>query len=264
MFAFSTVPQLLEDSSKLIVAAIHGNALGGGLEIAMGCHFRICLSSARFGQPEVLLGLIPGAGGTQRLPRLIGVPDALQMITTGASWKAAKAFKKGLVDFVLPKTATTRDQLLQAAIVFAQQTASGGVDIDTRRCSKWPCVPEMPQNVFDGSRKMAKRSARGFLAPLACIDAVEACARLPTFAEGIAAEDRIFRSLLLGDQSGAQQHVFFAQRSCSRVPGINMKLAKDFKSVGIIGAGTMGGGVASRTHHSLTSSPTDSHYYRLI
>eukprot|EP00474_Spongospora_subterranea_P001803 CRZ02261.1 hypothetical protein [Spongospora subterranea] len=234
----NVVPNAIERSPKLVVAAIHGTALGGGLELALACHMRVALSSAKFGLPEVQLGLCPGAGGTQRLPRLIGVPDAMQMIVTGAMLPAPVAFKKGLIDRIVPGKSLA--ELLASAVVIA---AKSQIDVSTRRISLWPCVPTMPQSVFDGTRKMVAQSARGYVAPQACIDAVEAAATLP-FVEGIQVESQIFKKLLEGPQSRAQQYVFFSQRRTSAVPGLNLNAAQKINKVGIIGAGTMGGGVA--------------------
>lgn len=178
-------PNLIEASPKLVVAAVHGTALGGGLEVALACHLRVALPTAKFGLPEVQLGLCPGAGGTQRLPRLIGVPDALPMITTGRMLPAPVALKKGLIDHVVQ--GKTRDDLLRAAIVIARDSK---IDVASRRVSAWPVVPTMPSSVWDGARAMAARAARGFLAPQQCIAAVEAAATLPNFKAGLQAESK--------------------------------------------------------------------------
>jgi 3-hydroxyacyl-CoA dehydrogenase len=230
--------------NKPIIAAISGAALGGGLELALGCHYRIAAPNAQLGLPEVQLGLLPGAGGTQRLPRLVGAQAALQMITTGAPANAKKALAIGLLDYVFPKV-KTQSELLQAAIAYAKDTVNNGITVAERRVSAMKNLPT-PLMLFDGARKMAAKSARGFVAPLGCVDAVEAAITAPTFEAGLKREGEIFAKLMMGTQSSAQQYFFFAQRECSKVPGINPKDVKNdgIKKVGIIGAGTMGAGIA--------------------
>eukprot|EP00475_Leptophrys_vorax_P020310 TRINITY_DN2776_c0_g1_i1.p1 TRINITY_DN2776_c0_g1~~TRINITY_DN2776_c0_g1_i1.p1 ORF type:complete len:739 (-),score=246.36 TRINITY_DN2776_c0_g1_i1:57-2273(-) len=242
-----TLPFLINDIEaiqKPIVAAIAGSALGGGLELALGCHYRVGAPNASLGLPEVQLGILPGAGGTQRLPRLIGAQAALQMITTGAPVNAKKGLALGILDHVFPKV-KTQPELLAAALVYAKETVSSGIPVSARRVSQLKNLPT-PLMLFDGARQMATKSARGFIAPLGCVDAVEAAITSPDFETGLRREGEIFAKLVAGVQSAAQQYFFFAQRECSKVPGVNPKDTKNdgIKKVGIIGAGTMGAGIA--------------------
>lgn len=239
------VVQAVEDSTKPVVAAIHGSALGGGLELALGCHYRIALESAKLGLPEVQLGIIPGAGGTQRLPRLAGFETAMKMIISGSTVSAKVALKSNIIDHVVQ--ANSPSELLKVAISYAKEVLKSGIDLELRRVSHLS-VDVIPQMVFDGARAMAAKSARGFLAPQGCVDAIEAAAYSSSFAEGMRKEQEIIARLIMGPQSAAQQYFFFAQRESSKVPGISSKLIKakggSIRSVGIIGAGTMGAGIA--------------------
>jgi len=237
------VIQLIENSSKPVIAAIHGTALGGGLEIALGCHYRIALASAKCGLPEVQLGLLPGAGGTQRLPRLVGPQVAIQMISTGAPASASAAMKTGILDHVLPAEAKTRNDLLKAAVIYAKATSCNGIPLEMRRTSL-KHLPPIPDTAFDGAKAMANKAARGFLAPQLCIDAVQAAFTSKSFAEGMRVESKLFFKLMTGDQSKAQLHFFGAQRAAAKIPGVPAGSATKFRKCGIIGAGTMGGGIA--------------------
>ncbi len=228
----------VENAPYPVVAAVHGTALGGGCEIAMCCHYRVAVPSAKFGQPEVKLGIIPGAGGTQRLPRLVGVEKALEMIVGGDPISAKEAKAVGLVDEII-------DGDLQAgAIAFANKLVQTKAplkrvrDLDDK-------VKNVDPKVFQQARKMANASARNFEAPQACIDAVEAGCQGKPFDEGIAKEREIFVKSVQSDQSKGQRHIFFAERQAAKVDDVPADTPmRDVKSVGILGAGTMGGGIA--------------------
>ena len=223
----------MENSNKLIVAAIHGTALGGGLETALCCHYRFAVPSALVGLPEVKLGLLPGAGGTQRLPRLVGAEAALALITSGDFVPAPKAKEMGIVDEV-------GDDLLAGAVAFAEKLVAEGAPL--RKIRDMPC--EADAALFDGFRKANARKFRGFLAPWKCIDCVEAAATLP-FDEGIARERELFGECVTSSESAAQRHVFFAEREVAKIPDVPKDTPmKDIKKVAMIGAGTMGGGIA--------------------
>ncbi len=225
---------LLENCSKPIIAAIHGTALGGGLETAMCCHYRVAAASARVGQPEVKLGLIPGAGGTQRLPRLIGLAKAAEICAGGELVSAAEAARIGILDQLID------GDLLQGAIAFARQViAKGGVPCKT---SDRPIPPYDPQAMSAVKHAVAKRS-RGLLAPQKAIEAVEA-ASLP-FEEGLQREAELFAECLFSEQSKALIHVFFGEREVSKIPGIGQEVSKlPIRVAAVVGAGTMGGGIA--------------------
>jgi 3-hydroxyacyl-CoA dehydrogenase len=229
------VCQFIEDSPKPVIAAIHGTALGGGLEIPLSCHFRIAVPTAKVGLPEVKLGLLPGAGGTQRLPRIAGVQAALEMITSGTPVAAAKAKAMGILDEIVD------GDLREAALAFARKVVA-----ERRPLIKVSALsPRMESpTVFEDFAKANARKFRGFLAPLKCIEAVKIATERP-FAEGMKREREIFLELQASDQSKAQRHVFFAEREVARIPGLPDDLpTRDIKSVGILGAGTMGGGIA--------------------
>ena len=228
----------LEDSGKPTVAAIHGTALGGGLETAMACHYRVAVASAKCGLPEVNLGLLPGGGGTQRLPRLVGVEKALEMVTSGQPISAAEAHQLGLVDDVFD------GDLRAAAVTYAKIAAQGGEHPRVRdNDEKLLAAREMPQ-IFDIARGMIAKRARGFLAPEYNIRCIEAAVNLP-FDEGLKEERKLFMELLMGPQAQAQQYFFFAQRQSSKIPGIGKDVAeRPINKVGVIGAGLMGGGIA--------------------
>ncbi len=227
----------IEASSKPVVAAIHGTALGGGLEIALGCHYRVAVPSAKLGLPEVKLGILPGAGGTQRLPRVIGVEAALPMIVSGDPIPAKKAQGLGLVDRIVGEGSLEAD-----AVAYAREIA-GRSDhpVTSKRTDK---ISGTDPAVFDRFRQENARKLKGFEAPEACIQAVQACVDLP-FAEGIAKERELFIKLVTGVQSAALRHNFFAERAAAKIDDVppDTKLIP-INKVGILGAGTMGGGIA--------------------
>jgi 3-hydroxyacyl-CoA dehydrogenase len=228
----------LEDSAKPLVAAIHGNALGGGMEVAMSCHFRIAAKDAKVGQPEVLLGIIPGAGGTQRLPRLGGVPLALQMVTDGKPVAAAKAKAAGLVDEV------TDGNLEAAAIAFARAKAAAGAIRKTR---------DIPISSDDAQKGIAAcvemrtalaKTARGQRAPFAAVDGVEAGLR-DGFDRGSIRERELFADCVVSTESKALRHLFFAEREVAKIPDVPKDTpTRDIRRAAVVGAGTMGGGIA--------------------
>jgi 3-hydroxyacyl-CoA dehydrogenase len=229
---FNAVLNLIEMASKPVVAAIHGTALGGGLETALVCHYRVAVPSAKLGVPEVKLGLLPGAGGTQRLPRVVGVEAAATMTSLGEPLPAAKAKEMGLVDALAGE-----DSLAADAIAFARARIADGPR-PTREREVFGDVAVIEQL----KAKNAKRW-RGFEAPYANLACVEAATRLP-FDEGLAFERQEFGKLMFGTQSAAQRHIFFAERQAAKIDGLPKDTAlRDIKKVGIIGAGTMGGGI---------------------
>ena len=224
-----------EASDKPVIAAIHGTALGGGLEVALGCDYRVALDSARLGLPEVKLGLLPGAGGTQRLPRLVGAQKALEMIVGGNPVKAKDAYKVGIVDEVVG------GDLLEGALAYARKLVADNAPLRKIRDLD---VKKEDADLFTNYEKSIARKQRGFKAPFHCIKAVQAAVELP-FDEGMKRERELFAELLVSAESRAQRHVFFAEREVAKVPGLPKDTAKrDVKSAAIIGAGTMGGGIA--------------------
>jgi len=224
-----------ESSDKLVVAAIHGTALGGGLEVALGCDYRVALDSAKVGLPEVKLGLLPGAGGTQRLPRLVGAKAAMDMIVGGNPVKAKDAFKVGIVDDVVS------GDLLEGALAYARKLVADNAPLRKIRDLD---VKKEEADLFSNYEKSIARKQRGFKAPFHCIKAVQAAVELP-FEDGMKRERELFAELLVSPESRAQRHVFFAEREVAKVPGLPKDTAKrDVNSAAIIGAGTMGGGIA--------------------
>ncbi len=224
-----------ESSDKLVIAAIHGTALGGGLEVALGCDYRVALESAKVGLPEVKLGLLPGAGGTQRLPRLVGAKAALDMIVGGNPVKAKDAYKVGIVDEVVG------GDLLEGALAYARKLVADNAPLRKIRDLD---VKKEDADLFTNYEKSIARKQRGFKAPFHCIKAVQAAVELP-FEDGMKRERELFAELLVSPESRAQRHVFFAEREVAKVPGLPKDTAKrDVKSAAIIGAGTMGGGIA--------------------
>jgi len=233
------LPHLLkiEDSAKPVIVAIHGNALGGGLEVAQACHYRVAAADAQLGQPEVNLGIIPGAGGTQRLPRLVGIERAIEMCTTGKPVKAIEAAQFGLIDRVIEA------DLLTGAVAFARQVAGKPIRKTRERNDKLGSA-DSNAPVFAAARESARQKYRGMICQLAAIDAIEAATKL-SFEQGCTEEARLFYRCLYSDQSKAQIHVFFAEREVSKIPDIPKDTAvMPVHSVAIVGAGTMGGGIA--------------------
>jgi len=228
----------MENCSKPVVAAIHGTALGGGLETALCAHYRVAVDSAKFGLPEVKLGLLPGAGGTQRLPRVVGVPKALSMVTSGNPIGAAEAVECGLVDEIV-------EDLETGAIVFAQRAASEGWPL-TRISDRTDKLEEARNDpdLFTNFRKSIARKTRGFLAPEANVKTIEAAMNLD-FEAGLRRERELFTELMSGPQSAAQQYYFFAERAANKIPDVPRDTPQlDISTCGILGAGTMGGGIA--------------------
>jgi 3-hydroxyacyl-CoA dehydrogenase len=226
----------IEASTKPIIAAIHGTALGGGLETALSCHYRVGVPSAKFGLPEVKLGLLPGAGGTQRLPRIVGVPKALDMVTSGTPIGGKEALSTGLIDELAPE-----DGLRDAAVAFAERVAA-----EKRPLKKVSDLPVHAEpGVFDAFRKANARKFRGFDAPEFNIRCIEAAARGPDYDTGVRTERKLFIELMGGVQSKAQRYLFFAEREAAKIPGISADIKqRPIKKVGVIGAGTMGGGIS--------------------
>ncbi|MBZ9767757.1 enoyl-CoA hydratase/isomerase family protein [Mesorhizobium sp. CA6] len=226
---------LLETIAKPTVAAIHGTALGGGLELALGCHFRVADAGAKLGLPEVKLGLLPGGGGTVRLPRLVGAAKALGMIVSGSPISAGEAKAVGLADAVVDT------DLLAEAVRFASEMAyRGGPFVPVRDRNDRLAATDL--GAFDRLAADLAKKARGLDAPLACAEAVRNAITLP-FDAALAAERQLFQKLVSGDQSRAQRHLFFAEREAAKVPGKDLRKRR-IDRVGIIGAGTMGGGIA--------------------
>ena len=234
------VQEDLENSPKPIIAAIHGTALGGGLEVALTCHYRIAVPSAKCGLPEVSLGLLPGAGGTQRLPRLVGVEQALKMVTTGIHLPADKCFKSGLVDEIADE-----GRLLEDSVTFAKKIISEKRPLKkVRELNEKVLAARGNTDLFSNYRKSIARKTRGFLAPEYNIQCIEAAVN-QTFDEGIKIERDLFLKLISGSQSAAQRYFFFSQRQVAKIPDVPKETeVYSIKEIGIIGAGTMGGGIA--------------------
>ncbi len=227
----------IEGCPKPVVAAIHGTALGGGLEVALACHYRVAVASAKCGLPEVLLGLLPGAGGTQRLPRIAGVEKALEMITSGRHISAAEAKSCGLVDAIVD------GDIKAGAIGFAEKMVAVKAPLRKVRDMDEK-VQGVDSAVFVAARKELNKSKRGFIAPQRCVDAVEAACTLP-FDEGMKKERELFGELITSDQSTAQRHIFFAERAATKIDDMPKDVATmDVKLGAVLGAGTMGGGIA--------------------
>jgi 3-hydroxyacyl-CoA dehydrogenase len=230
------LPQLLsiENSAKPVVMAIHGTAFGGGLETAMAGHYRVAVASAQVGQPEVKLGIIPGAAGTQRLPRLAGVEKALEMCVTGDPVPAAEAHRAGIVDQIID------GDLLEGAIAFANEIAGDPPPKTRERNDRLKC----DSAIFDHARQLAAKKYRGQLAQAAAIDAIQAATQMD-FEQGCEREAELFRKCLYSSQSKALIHVFFAEREAAKIPGIGKETAVlPIRRAAVVGAGTMGGGIA--------------------
>jgi 3-hydroxyacyl-CoA dehydrogenase len=234
------VQNVIENASKPVVAAIHGTALGGGLEVALTCHYRVAVPSAKCGLPEVNLGLLPGAGGTQRLPRIVGAEKAMEMVTSGQHVGTKASAEMGLVDEIVEE-----GKLREGAIAFARRIVAEKRPLKKVRdlSEKMEAARGKPE-IFESFRKANARKFRGFLAPEYNIRCVEAAVNLP-FDEGMKVERTLFMELMTGSQSAAQRYVFFAERQANKIPDV----AEDtptipVKKVGVIGAGTMGGGIS--------------------
>jgi 3-hydroxyacyl-CoA dehydrogenase len=230
----------IENSPKPVVAAIHGTALGGGLEVALCCHYRVAVPSAKCGLPEVNLGLLPGAGGTQRLPRIVGAAKALEMMTSGQHVGAAQCLEMGLVDEIVPE-----GELRAGAIALARRIVAENRPLKKVRESDEKMVAARGKpEIFAEFRKANARKFRGFLAPEYNIRCVEAAVNLP-FDEGMKVERQLFMELMSGTQSAAQRYVFFAERQVWKIPDVPEDTPLvPVRKVGMIGAGTMGGGIA--------------------
>ncbi len=229
----------IETMPKPVVAAIHGTALGGGFELALACHFRIAVADARVGLPEVKLGLLPGAGGTQRLPRLVGPEKALRMIATGDPIGAAEALADGILDDI------AEGELTAAATAFARRVLAEQRPLRRvrDRDDKLAAVRADPKSFADAAAALTRR-LRGREAPAACVEAVRNAFTLP-FDEGLERESELFRRLVAGDQSKAQRYLFFAEREAAKAPGIpEGTRPRPLDRAAVIGAGTMGGGIA--------------------
>jgi 3-hydroxyacyl-CoA dehydrogenase len=227
----------IEGLEKPVVCALHGTALGGGMELALACHYRVAARTAKLGLPEVTLGLLPGAGGTQRLPRLIGAADALEMILSGAPVAAEIALKKGFIDAVV------EGDLIEGALRFVGELVANRAPL--RRASSREVDPaSVTLSLFADARAALAKKARGAIAPARIVDCIEAAASKP-FAEGLAYERALFVECMRSPQSAALRHAFFAEREAGKIPGVARRLAlRPIDKIGIVGAGTMGGGIA--------------------
>jgi len=230
------VIEMLENSPKPVIGAISGQCLGGGLELAMGCHFRVALADAQLGLPEVKIGLLPGAGGTQRLPRLIGLEAALNMIVSGASVPAAQFAGTPLVDKIID------GDLVAGAIAFAEQVIAQKLPL--RRARDLKVTDPQGEAFLQFARNTVGAMSKNFPAPMKCLEAV-AASYGKTFEQGIAAEREGFLSLMASPESKALRHAFIAERAAAKIPNLAADTAlRTIASVGVIGAGTMGGGIA--------------------
>jgi 3-hydroxyacyl-CoA dehydrogenase len=234
----------VEDCTKPVVMAIHGTALGGGLELAMAGHYRIATVDAQVGQPEVKLGIIPGAGGTQRLPRLAGVAKAAEMCSLGEPVKARDAFDAGIIDKLI-EVASDETQLRAAGIAFAREIAGKPVRKTRERNERLAGDPNYDNaKILATARDVARKKLRGRQAPLAAIDAVEAATKLP-FEQGCARERELFIECLFSAESSALIHAFFGEREVAKIPDVPKDTPlRPIRSAAIVGAGTMGGGIA--------------------
>ena len=238
----ASLPAILDEieaSPKPVVAAVHGVAAGGGMEVALACHVRLAAPGTRLGLPEVTLGILPGAGGTQRLPRLIGVEAALDVIVGGKLHPVEKAVALGFADECVA------GDLEETAVARARQLAAGGAPL--RRASRLEEHLEAARGrpeIFENFRKKMARRARGFDAPYACVDCVEAALAMP-YAEALKNERAVFNRLRESDQSAAQRHAFFAEREAAKIPDVPGETPiRPIAAAGVVGCGTMGGGIA--------------------
>src|SRR4030095_6758436 len=234
-----SVLDLIEGSPKPVVAAIHGTALGGGLEVTLACHYRVGVKAARFGLPEVKLGILPGAGGTQRLPRVVGVEKGLSMMVSGDPIGADEALKAGLIDEIVD------GDLAAAGVAFAEKVLNEKRPLRKIRDldDKLAAARGKPE-VFANFRKSIARPTRGFRAPENIVRAVEAAVSLP-FDQGLKRERELFVELLNSPESKAQRYFFFAEREAAKIPDVPADTPpRDVKTAAVIGAGTMGGRIA--------------------
>jgi len=227
----------IEDSGKPVVVAIHGTAFGGGLELAIAGHYRVAVSTAQVGQPEVKLGLIPGAGGTQRLPRLAGVAKAVEMCMSGNPATAEEALRFGIIDRIV------EGDLLTGAVAFAREVAGKPAPKTRERNEKLGNAADNAM-IISSAREAAAKKQRGLLAPVAAISAVEAATKLP-FEEGCKTEQKLFLDCLFSEQSKSLIHVFFSEREVAKIPDVPKDTpVLPINSAAVVGAGTMGGGIA--------------------
>ena len=234
---FHPLLQKIEDCSKPVIIAIHGTAFGGGLELSMAGHYRVAVASAQVGQPEVKLGIIPGAGGTQRLPRLAGVAKAVEMCAFGKPIEARDALAAGIIDRIV------EGDLLESALKFAREAAGRPHRRTRDREEKLRNIGDAAA-IFGSARERARKTMRGQLAPLAAIDAVEAATKLP-FEEGLKREAELFMQCLFSTQSKALIYAFFGEREVSKIPGISRETRTyEIRRAAVIGAGAMGDGIA--------------------
>ncbi len=241
---FGDVLERYDASPKPIVVALHGTALGGGLELALACHYRVAVRDAKCGLPEVKLGILPGAGGTQRLPRVVGVPKAVEMIVSGDPVGAVEAKALGLVDELVHAKASpsTEGDLLAGAIAFAERVATTRPipRIRDRAVDR----TKIPEGFFEKAAKDAAVRARGGKAPVRCVEAVKAAVELP-FDQGLARERQLFEEAVKSTESAALRHVFFAERTAAKIPDVPADTPTlPIRKVAVLGAGTMGGGIA--------------------
>ena len=232
------VQEVIEGASKPVISTIHGTALGGGLEVALTCHYRVAVASAKFGLPEVHLGILPGAGGTQRLPRVVGVEPAMEMMVSGKPVNAKFALANGLIDEIV-------DDLFEGGMAFAKKVvAEGGPLVKVRDNNEKLEEAKQDAELFDRFRKKIARKTRGFDSPEAIIQCVEDTLT-KSFDEGILAERERFMKLITGAKSEAQRYYFFSERLANKIPDVPKDTPTiPIKKVGMIGAGTMGGGIS--------------------
>ncbi len=239
-FAKPSLPEIvaaLDETKKPVVAAIGGFAMGGGFELALGCHYRVAAPKAQLALPEVKLGILPGAGGTQRLPRVIPMAEAVTLMTSGNPMPAEKGKALGAIDEIV------QGELLDGALGYAKKLVAEGKGARRIRDMKAKLDGE-PKKFFDGVRAEVAKASKGYPAPLEIVACAEAAVSLP-FDQGIAAERKGFEKLVETSESKALRHMFFAERQTSKIPGVPEETkARDVKSAAIIGAGTMGGGIA--------------------
>ena len=233
------VIEVIENSSKPVVAAIHGTALGGGLELALGCHFRVATKDAKLGLPEVKLGLLPGAGGTQRLPRAVGPEMAVTMIVGGNPISAADALKNGLIEEIIDGEPAVGGEAFARKALAEKRPLRKLRDDDSKLAAA-----KADKSIFTNAAAAANKRNRGLEAPLAAAEAVSHSLDQP-FDQALKSERELFLKLMNGDQSKAQRYAFFSEREAAKVAGVpDGTKPRDVKQVAIIGAGTMGGGIA--------------------